>query len=77
VGGSGKHLKFKVRQRDASNGQAIDVIGFGMGDQLSTLHESQRTNRPLELLFSLESNTWKGRTTLQLKARALRLADDA
>jgi single-stranded-DNA-specific exonuclease len=76
VGGSGKHLKFKVRQRDASNGQAIDVIGFGMGDQLATLKESQRTDRPLELLFSLESNTWKGRTSLQLKARALRLADD-
>ena len=77
VGSSGKHLKFKVCQRDAANGQAIDVIGFGMGDQLSTLRESQRDDRPLELLFSLESNTWKGRTSLQLKARALRLADDA
>jgi single-stranded-DNA-specific exonuclease len=77
VGSGGKHLKFKVRQRDAPNGPAIDVIGFGMGDQLSTLKESQRTDRPLELLFSLESNTWKGRTSLQLKARALRLANDA
>ena len=75
VGSGGKHLKFKVRQRDAPNGPAIDVIGFGMGDQLSTLRDSQRTDRPLELLFSLESNTWKGRTSLQLKARALRLAD--
>ena len=75
VGGSGKHLKFKVRQRDAPNGPAIDVIGFGMGDQLSMLKESQRTDQPLELLFSLEANTWKGRTSLQLKARALRLAD--
>ena len=77
VGSGGKHLKFKVRQRDAPNGPAIDVIGFGMGDQLSTLRESQRTDRPLELLFSLEANTWKGRTSLQLKARALRLANDA
>ncbi len=77
VGSSGKHLKFKVRQRDAPNGPAIDVIGFGMGDQLPTLRDSQRTDRPLELLFSLESNTWKGRTSLQLKARALRLANDA
>ena len=77
VGSGGKHLKFKVRQRDAPNGPAIDVIGFGMGDQLSTLRDSQRTDRPLELLFSLESNTWKGRTSLQLKARALRLANDA
>jgi single-stranded-DNA-specific exonuclease len=46
-----------------------------MGDQLATLKESQRTDRPLELLFSLESNTWKGRTSLQLKARDLRLAE--
>jgi single-stranded-DNA-specific exonuclease len=27
----------------------------------------------VELLFSLEENTWNGRTTLQLKARDVRL----
>jgi single-stranded-DNA-specific exonuclease len=77
VGGSGKHLKFAVRQRERSSDPPIDAIGFGMGAKLSTLRDSQRNNRPLELLFSLEANTWKGRTALQLKARDLRLADNA
>lgn len=77
VGSSGKHLKFTVRQRERPSDPPIDVIGFGMGEKLSTLRESQRDNHSLELLFSLEANTWKGRTSLQLKARDLRLADNA
>ncbi len=75
VGRGDKHLKFKVRQREQPDDRPIDVIGFGMGDKLSVLRTSQREGQPLELLFSLEANTWKGRTTLQLKARDLRLAD--
>lgn len=77
VGSSGKHLKFRVRPREATDASSVDVIGFGMGDKLSILHESQRDDRPLELLFSLEANTWNGRTSLQLKARDLRLAESA
>jgi len=73
VGSNDSHLKFEVRQADRSDAASFDAIGFGMGDQLSTLKESQRTGTPLELLFSLEDNTWNGRTTLQLKARDLRL----
>jgi len=37
------------------------------------LQESQRTGTPVELLFSLEENTWNGRTNLQLKVRDVRL----
>jgi len=76
VGGSDSHLKFEVRQAGRTDGRSFDVIGFGMGDQLSTLKTSQREGTPLELVFSLEDNTWNGETTLQLKARDLRLAED-
>ena len=75
VGGDGSHLKFEVRQEESSTGNAFDAIGFGMGDKLSMLRESQETGTPVELLFSLEENTWNGRTNLQLKARDVRLAD--
>ena len=75
VGRDGKHLKFNVRQRATSDAKPLDVIGFGMGDKLEVLQKSQHSNRPLELLFSVEENTWNGRTSLQLKARDLRLAD--
>ena len=75
VGRNDKHLKFKVRQQDQPDSRPFDVIGFGMGEKLSVLNESQEQARPLELLFSLEDNTWNGRTTLQLKARDLRLEE--
>ncbi len=75
VGSDGSHLKFEVRQRNG-DGATFDVIGFGMGEKLSVLERSQEEGRPLELLFSLEDNTWNGRTTLQLKARDLRLETD-
>jgi single-stranded-DNA-specific exonuclease len=76
VGSDGSHLKFEVRQRDSTDGPVYDVIGFGMGEKLSVLERSRNDGRPLELLFSLEENTWKGRTSLQLKARDLRLEDE-
>jgi single-stranded-DNA-specific exonuclease len=47
-----------------------------MGEKLSVLKEHQETGTPLELLFSIEENTWNGRTTLQLKARDVRLAEE-
>jgi len=73
VGSDDSHLKFEVRQQDSSTGDSFDAIGFGMGKKLSVLRESQETGTPVELLFSLEENTWNGRTTLQLKARDVRL----
>jgi len=76
VGSDDKHLKFEVQQAGPTESDSFDAIGFGMGDQLSVLRQSQRTGTPLELLFSLEENTWNGRTNLQLKARDLRLMED-
>lgn len=72
VGKEGKHLKFGVRS--PQGGASRDVIAFRMAHHLPTLVDSRRLGRPLELLFSIEENTWRGRTSLQLKARDLRLA---
>ena len=76
VGQNGGHLKFKVKQAGDAQGRPLDVIGFGMGEKLSVLETHQQEGAPLELLFSIEENTWNGRTTLQLKARDVRLAEE-
>ena len=85
VGSDGKHLKFTVRPGEAgsggdgqagSKGAALDAIAFGMGDKIDVLNESRREGRPLELLFSVEENTYRGRTSLQLKVRDVRLQED-
>ena len=75
VGRGDKHLKFKVRQTDASSGEARDVIGFDLGDKLSVVRKSARTGTPLELLFQVDENTYRGRTSLQLKAKDVRLEE--
>lgn len=77
VGKSKDHLKFSVRPADANgSATAMDAIGFGMGEKIEVLRQSQKDGTPLELLFSLEENTFRGRTTLQLKARDVRLQED-
>jgi len=78
VGSDGSHLKFEVRPResDADRPPTFDAIGFGMGEKLSVLEESQERDAPFELLFSLEENTWNGQTNLQFKARDLRLEEE-
>jgi single-stranded-DNA-specific exonuclease len=73
VGQGGGHLKLKVRDASAPGMPPLDVIGFGLGEKLSVAQESLRAGTPMELLFSVEENTWQGRTTLQLRARDLRM----
>ena len=79
VGKGGAHLKFAVRPAsgggDGEAARPMDAIGFGLGGRLGVLQESQRAGRPVELLFSIEENTFRGRTSLQLKARDVRLEE--
>lgn len=76
VGRGDAHLKFAVRQRGAPYARPLDAIGFGLGDHLATVETSRREGRPLELVFSIDENSWNGRTSLQLVAKDLRLQGD-
>lgn len=71
VGRKRDHIKFSVRERGASH-PARNVIGFGLGKFLAELSEVQAEHGTLELLFTVEENTWNGRTSLQLNALDLR-----
>ncbi|NQV71856.1 single-stranded-DNA-specific exonuclease RecJ [bacterium] len=72
VGKDRSHLKFSVRERAAGQ-PARDVIGFGLGKHLSQVAESQERGKSLDLLFSIQENTFNGRTKLQLLAKDVRL----
>ena len=58
VGGS--HLKLQLGSR------SLDAIGFGMGEFAEGLASH------IDILFTIERNTFRGRTTVQLKLEALR-----
>jgi len=75
VGKDRSHLKFAVR--DPAAGQpACDVIGFGLGKHLAKVAESQERGKSLDLLFTIQENTFQGRTKLQLLAKDVRLNED-
>ena len=76
IGKDGSHIKFSVRGQGAA-ALPLDAIGFDMKDHFDALLASRRQGRPIELLFSIEENTWNGSTTLQLKTRDLRLQGEA
>ncbi len=75
VGNTGAHLKLAVRQHKGLGGRPHPVIAFGHGEKLPMVQAAQREGRPLEMLFSIEENTWRGQTTIQLQARDLRVQE--
>ncbi len=75
VGRDRSHLKFSVRKHAAGE-PARDVIGFGLGKHLDMVAESQERGKSLDLLFTIQENTFNGRTKLQLLAKDVRLNED-
>ncbi len=59
------HLKLSVK---ASNDErALSGIGFGLGEQFFELPAGN-----LDLCYTLEKNTWKGKSTVQMNVKDLR-----
>jgi single-stranded-DNA-specific exonuclease len=58
-----KHLRFSLRQ----DGKTMTGIGFGLAGKMSLLQQG-----PVDLVFSLEENEWKGQKNMQLKVIDLR-----
>lgn len=60
--GEGKHVRFRVRQRERDGGSAI---AFGLGSQLDRL----LTDGRFDVAFRLKENRWNGTTAPQLVVR--------
>lgn len=69
IGSDKNHLKFKVRQKD----RVIDAIGFGMADYAEPLREQPDR---VHLAYTLEENTWNGKTSTQLRLKDIVVGDD-
>ncbi len=66
IGRDNKHLKFRVRQK----GRVMDAIGFGMAHFYDMVNDSRDH---LDLAYTLEENTFRGETSLQLRIKDIRL----
>ncbi|MCZ6818341.1 MAG: single-stranded-DNA-specific exonuclease RecJ [Calditrichaeota bacterium] len=59
------HLKFKVRQ----DGVVMDCIGFNLGEKLYRISAGERS---VEMVYVIDENEYKGRSTIQLRVKDLR-----
>jgi len=62
------HLKLKVMK----DGCTLDLIGFNLGDLLPMLKKGSI----IDIAYSLEFNTWQGRTTIQGKLKDIRFGEN-
>jgi single-stranded-DNA-specific exonuclease len=61
IGKENAHLKLKVSQ----GRNVFDAIAFSMGDLASELHAGDKIN----VAYTIDENTWRDKTTLQLKIK--------
>ncbi len=59
IGVGGKHMKFTIPE------YGIEAIGFSMSEHYPTLH----AHDAIDIAYTVDKNTWNGRTQLQLKLR--------
>ena len=76
VVGSG-HLKFRVRQSDNRTSAGFEVIGFNMHEHLPMVRAHRNGNEDIQLVYSIDKNTWNGRSSLQLRLKDVRSGRDS
>jgi single-stranded-DNA-specific exonuclease len=67
--GNGTHIRFQVKQNQSS----IPVVGFGLAEYYQELILGQ----PVDIAGVVETNVWKGKESIQLNARDIRLSSSA
>lgn len=65
IGNDRNHLKFQVVTPGT---EPLEAIAFGQKDHFDTIADGQ----PFSLLYSIETNHWKGRATLQLNVKDMK-----
>lgn len=63
LGREGKHLRFIFQ--DEESGKILEGVAFGIGERISEIDQDDYIN----IVYSVDENTWKGTTKLQLKIK--------
>ncbi len=63
--GNGEHLRFAARQ----NGRTIESVGFNLASEYGNLIKG----KPVDLAFTVETNTWRGKREVQLNILDIKL----
>jgi len=68
VGKCGEHLKLDLQQINCPD-IFFPAIGFQLGEHYSTII---RTGKPFDICYSIEENTFRGETKIQLQVKGIR-----
>jgi single-stranded-DNA-specific exonuclease len=68
VGKLGEHLKLDVRRANAPE-ITFPAIGFNFGEYYNAI----RTGNPFDICYSIEENTFRGETKIQLQIKGIRI----
>jgi single-stranded-DNA-specific exonuclease len=63
-----KEVHLKVLLTQPPSNYSLDGIGFNLGNKISLLS----SGKPVDVAFTVESNTWNGKTSLQLNIKDFR-----
>lgn len=68
-----EHLKLVLVQEDYPE-IIVDAIGFGMADKWAAINPEKNPHQKIDLVYTIEENTWNGNTNLQLMIRDLKVS---
>ncbi|AJA68592.1 MULTISPECIES: single-stranded-DNA-specific exonuclease RecJ [Myroides] len=69
AGARGEHLKVSFKQR-RNPGYKFSAIGFNLGAQYENVKDKQH----VDIIYSIEENNWRNKTTIQLQIKDLQLS---
>ncbi|MDM1494144.1 single-stranded-DNA-specific exonuclease RecJ [Myroides odoratimimus] len=69
AGAKGEHLKVSFKQR-RNPGYKFSAIGFNLGAQYENVKDKQH----VDIIYSIEENNWRNKTTIQLQIKDLQLS---
>ncbi|MDO8461120.1 MAG: hypothetical protein Q7S38_01615, partial [bacterium] len=70
VSGSRSRNKFGMTNKQVRHDRTIDGIGFGIGEKAKEFHIGDK----VDIVYTIDENTWNGDSKLQLKIKDLKRA---
>lgn len=70
LGREGKHLRLVLQEDD--NAKPIEAVAFGVGERISEIDQDDH----LDIVYTIDINTWKGESKLQLKVKDFKVSSE-
>ncbi len=70
LGREGKHLRFVLQEDDDT--KPVEAVAFGLGEKINEVDQDDYIN----IVYTIDINTWKGESKLQLKIKDFKISSE-